>query len=257
MAKETYYFSHDYNARNDEKILELRSAYGAEGYGLFWMLVETMAENENGGVKATLIGGLSLGYGVAKARLLQIVGLCIEVGLFYEKEGYYFSNRLLQHKEWRKSLSESGKNGAEKRWKTAKNGHSHPIATLKPPYSHPNAKDSIEKESKDVVSTPMTEKEFLEFSQKMKADKIFTNPLFAQGVKPDHFDKWILRFHVQIVGDNKLNKDYNEYRKHFKNWLNKQDYCNPPPELVGLEKVQQMGSPIRKESDTDFAKYER
>mgnify|MGYP001572489914 CR=1 FL=1 len=38
MAKDTYYFSHDYNARNDEKILELRVKYGAEGYGLFCTL---------------------------------------------------------------------------------------------------------------------------------------------------------------------------------------------------------------------------
>ena len=64
MAKDSFWFKHDYNARNDEKVLELRSVYGAEGYGVFWMLVESMAETEIGGLKASLIGGLSLGYGV-------------------------------------------------------------------------------------------------------------------------------------------------------------------------------------------------
>ena len=72
MAKDTYYFSHDYNARNDEKILELRSEFGAEGYGVFWMIVETMAENENGGIKASLIGGLSLAFGVTKETIKKI-----------------------------------------------------------------------------------------------------------------------------------------------------------------------------------------
>lgn len=116
MAKETYYFSHDYNARNDEKSLELRACHGAEGYGVFWMLIETMAENENGGVKASLMGGLSLGFGVAKDKLKSIIDCCLSVGLLYEKDGYYFSNRLLEHKGLRKKLSEAGKIGAEKKW---------------------------------------------------------------------------------------------------------------------------------------------
>lgn len=31
--KDAYFFAHDCNARNDPKILALRSVYGAEGYG--------------------------------------------------------------------------------------------------------------------------------------------------------------------------------------------------------------------------------
>lgn len=116
MAKDSYYFSHDFNARNDEKILELRATFGAEGYGIFWMLVETMAENENGGINSSLIGGLSLGYGVAKDRLRSIIDCCLGVGLLIEKDGCYFSNRLLAHKEFRKNMSNFGKIGAEKRW---------------------------------------------------------------------------------------------------------------------------------------------
>ncbi|MBP9791559.1 MAG: hypothetical protein KBD57_13530 [Bacteroidia bacterium] len=77
----------------------------------------------------------------------------------------------------------------------------------------------------------MTEKEFVDFSEKMKNDKLFIQPLFTAGVKPEYLDKWIIQFHIQIVGDDKINKDYNEYRKHFKNWLKKQDYYNKPPSL--------------------------
>lgn len=116
MAKDTYYFSHDYNARNDEKILELRSTHGAEGYGLFWMIVETMAENENGGISLQRMGGLSLGYGVAIGRLSEVISACLTIGLFYENDGNIFSKRLLSHKELRKSLSESGSEGAKRRW---------------------------------------------------------------------------------------------------------------------------------------------
>lgn len=135
MPKETFYFSHDYNARNDDKILQLRSRYGVGAYGLFWMIVETMAENERGGFEKRLIGGLSLGYGVAIGWLSEIIEYCLEIGLLYEKEGVIYSKRLLNHKEFRKELSEFGKDGAKKRW----GGH-----------SPPNAKERKGKERKEI-----------------------------------------------------------------------------------------------------------
>lgn len=141
MAKESFYFQHDYNARNDDKVLELRARYGAEGYGIFWMIIETMAENEHGGVKATLLGGLSQGYGVAKALLMGVLSTCVEIGLLYEESGTYYSKRLLTHKEFRRFLSESGSLGAEKRWKISKNGDS-------PPNAPPNAK---ERKGKEII----------------------------------------------------------------------------------------------------------
>jgi len=43
MSKDAYYFSHDANAQDDEKILDLRADYGWEGYGLFWAVIEEIA----------------------------------------------------------------------------------------------------------------------------------------------------------------------------------------------------------------------
>lgn len=45
--KDTYYFSHDCNARRDEKIIALRMKYKWEGYGLFWGIIEHLRESEN------------------------------------------------------------------------------------------------------------------------------------------------------------------------------------------------------------------
>ena len=159
MAKETFYFQHDYNARNDDKMLELRATYGAEGYGVFWMIVETMAENENGGAKAGLIGGLSLGYGVAKEWLTGFFKYCVDIGLFYEEEGCYYSRRLLTHKQFRKVLSENGAAGAAKRWRG---------------YSHPNAKERKGKENKAVS---IENNEFAVFSDGSK-QPLGTSQLF-------------------------------------------------------------------------------
>ena len=47
MAKDTFYFSHDYNSRNDSKIKKLLAKYGYEGYGLFWAIIEDLYNNTN------------------------------------------------------------------------------------------------------------------------------------------------------------------------------------------------------------------
>ena len=38
--KNTFYFSHDYNARNDIKIKKLIAKHGYLGYGIFWAIIE-------------------------------------------------------------------------------------------------------------------------------------------------------------------------------------------------------------------------
>lgn len=47
MTKDTFYFSHDYNTRNDIKIKHLLSKCGYEGYGIFWSLIEDLYNNTN------------------------------------------------------------------------------------------------------------------------------------------------------------------------------------------------------------------
>ena len=40
------YFSHDYGARNDPKLLELQMEMGGQGLAIWWCLVEMLWENE-------------------------------------------------------------------------------------------------------------------------------------------------------------------------------------------------------------------
>lgn len=44
MAKDAYYFPHDANARNDQKMMSLRSVKGMKGYGIFFGIIEIMRE---------------------------------------------------------------------------------------------------------------------------------------------------------------------------------------------------------------------
>lgn len=45
--KETFYFSHDYNARSDEKIKRLLVKHGFLGYGVYWAIIEDLYQNAN------------------------------------------------------------------------------------------------------------------------------------------------------------------------------------------------------------------
>ena len=44
QMKSTNYFSHDSNARNDEKLVRLRMKQGAAGYGVYFMILERLRE---------------------------------------------------------------------------------------------------------------------------------------------------------------------------------------------------------------------
>lgn len=45
--KETFFFSHDYNARTDPKIKDLLTEHGMLGYGIFWAIIEDLYNNSN------------------------------------------------------------------------------------------------------------------------------------------------------------------------------------------------------------------
>jgi hypothetical protein len=148
--KETFYFSHDYNARNDPKILMLRGEFGNEGYALYFYILETMAEDTNGVVNREAIGGLSIGYGVAKEILSKFIDFCVNIKLFKENNTGIYSQRMLEHKNIRKLLSDKGKEGANKRWENRE--------AIGEAISTPNAKERKGKERKE--NTNMSKEDF-------------------------------------------------------------------------------------------------
>ncbi|MDR2293352.1 MAG: DUF4373 domain-containing protein [Prevotellaceae bacterium] len=45
--KQTNYFSHDSNARNDDKIIAVRMKHGMEGYGVYFAIIERMRDSND------------------------------------------------------------------------------------------------------------------------------------------------------------------------------------------------------------------
>ena len=123
MSKEAFYFSHDYNARNDIKIQALLAEHGAIGYGVYWIIVEILHEES---ARKLMLHNLTY---VAIARqastsveqVKSIIDCCLECGLFAEEDDYFFSKRILKNINKRMDISEkrakAGRISAEKRRK--------------------------------------------------------------------------------------------------------------------------------------------
>jgi hypothetical protein len=112
MKSNTYYFSHDYNAANDTKILFLRHQLGMEGYGIYWYLIEQLA-NAGGKLPLELIPVLAM---QMHCTDVKVNGVLMNFDLFTIESGEFWSHRLQDHLELRLKLSESGKTGASNRW---------------------------------------------------------------------------------------------------------------------------------------------
>jgi len=121
-VKDTYYFSHDSNARNDEKILMLRAEHGWEGYGIYWALIEMMFESADTALYHDKIKGIAFSYNIDITLLKSVINTCIREGLFVSDDDMFWSESLRRRKgkyhELKQKRSDAGKKGMAKRWGT-------------------------------------------------------------------------------------------------------------------------------------------
>lgn len=121
-AKDVYYFSHDCNARNDEKILAMRSVYGLEGYAMYFMIIEIMREQSEYKLEITkyIWSALAMQMHTDASKVQNFVNDCInEFHLLVQKEGYLYSESLLKRMSLFKEVSEARSKAAKSRWENA------------------------------------------------------------------------------------------------------------------------------------------
>ena len=118
QVKSASYFPHDSNARHDEKIIRLRMRCGAAGYGVYFMILERLQE-ENDYMSVKDYNMIAFDLRVDAAIVKSVVE---DFGLFvFTEDGKYFYsesfNRRMNAKDTqRKTRSESAKIGARARW---------------------------------------------------------------------------------------------------------------------------------------------
>lgn len=130
-GKDAYYFTHDANARNDPKILAMRSKYGAEGYGWWWMLIEILREQENYmlPVNEFTYQILSMQLGCTVEQVKSFTKSCTgefrdESGaLLYMDDKYIWSESLLRRMEVFEMRKEKARVSAYQRWYPQRNAN--------------------------------------------------------------------------------------------------------------------------------------
>lgn len=110
--KSTFYFQHDYNAANDVKILFLRQQLGMEGYGIFWFIIEQLAQ-AGGRLPIKILPLLASQMQVSADKVLAVVK---NYELFEIDQHEFFSVRLLRQLEHRTAISNKRSKAAKMRY---------------------------------------------------------------------------------------------------------------------------------------------
>ena len=114
MSKDTFYFSHDYNSRNDEKIKFLLRKHGFNGYGLFWAIIEDLYNNAN--ALRTDYEGIAYDFRVDVSLIESIIK---DFDLFVFEGDTFGSLSVQKRIDERDSKSVKARESAHKRWTNA------------------------------------------------------------------------------------------------------------------------------------------
>lgn len=114
MAKDTFYFSHDYNSRNDEKIKFLLRKHGITGYGLFWAIIEDLYNNAN--ALRTDYEGIAYDFRVECEIVKSVIN---DFDLFVFDGDTFGSLSVQKRLDERDSKSIKARQSASKRWTNA------------------------------------------------------------------------------------------------------------------------------------------
>lgn len=124
MNKDSCYFSHDADAKDDMKCVLLIDQLGLEGYGIYWVLIETLRQQTNYKYPLALIPALAKKYNTTSEKMKTVIK---NYGLFgFDDKEFFFSNSLNRRMKYlenkRIKLSEAGKRGNLVRWGNGSGG---------------------------------------------------------------------------------------------------------------------------------------
>jgi hypothetical protein len=198
MPKDTFYFSHDYNARNDEKIKMLIRKHGMIGYGVFWAIVEDLYNNAN--ALRTDYDGIAYDLRLHSDIIKSVVN---DFDLFEINGDYFGSSSVQARLDQRNEKSLSARKSASYRWNKKEEG-ANALRTL----SEGNAikeRKGKEIKGKEIKNTLPPLQEFLEYCKKNLEQNKFIYTEYEYSLK-SKYDTWVANGWKD--GHNKQIKDW-------------------------------------------------
>ncbi len=144
VEKEAFYFPHFCNARHDRKIRRMRKELGTEGYGIYFMLLETLREQHDLMYPMEDIDLLAEEFDVSEAKVRVVI---CNYGLFeIDEEEKFFSPKMLVYLEPYFKMKEQRKAAGQK--SAAKRMLNESSTDVQRPFNDRSTKESKVKESK-------------------------------------------------------------------------------------------------------------
>lgn len=230
---ERFYFSHDYNARNDKKISALVREFKSAGYGIYWCMAEMLHE-EGGSLEfdELTISAISKDLNENFEFVKNVVNKCISNYKLFQidKDNILIANRVNRNLDKRKAISkirsDAGKNGViiKQMQANAKQMQANVQQNL--------AKESKGKESKGNILRKnfetMPTKEMFNGLPDVKNGSVVQLIKISSGVdatKEDVNGLWEI-FKVQNLTGNRYYANEDAVYSHFINWSKTQKKVN-------------------------------
>ncbi|MDR9419494.1 DUF4373 domain-containing protein [Gracilimonas sp.] len=151
MNKDAYYFPHFSNARHDRKLRRVRKELGVEGYGIYFMILEVLREQEDFAYPVHDIDLLADDFGTSEQKVEVVI---MNYNLFLiDEDKFFYSPKLIEYLQPYLERSKRARKAALKRWHGDSNANAD--ANALPEHSDSNAskvKESKVKKSKEEVS---------------------------------------------------------------------------------------------------------
>ena len=166
--KDTFFFPHDFGARNDPKLLSLMESHGVGGIGVFWCIIEQIYEQ---GGTLPLSSCKSIAFALhVDCKIIEDVVL--NHGLFQNDGKMFWSESVNNRLDKRKDIANKRKEAAQKRWKSAQNENEESNCNANAMQDYAN-KEKKRKGKKRRISSK---------EDKGENDKRFTPPLLKEVV---------------------------------------------------------------------------
>jgi hypothetical protein len=243
MAKDTFYFSHDYNARNDAKIKKLLSKHGYLGYGLFWAIIEDLYNNTN----VLRLDYDSISFDL-RCEINTIKSIINDFDLFVF-EGETFGSLSVQKRlEERNAKSESARKSVLKRWENKEKNTN----VLQTHYDSNTIKESKVKESKEnkennlfdlfwnlynkKIAITKTQEKWNKLTEVEKNKILETLPKFLAGIKDKQFQPHPVTYLNQKRWLDEINEAEIKYKWKLSGHLGYRDFEGTQTELNEMNK---------------------
>jgi hypothetical protein len=220
MKKEAYYFSHDSNAKDDPKILQLRMEMGWEGYGLFWALIE-MLRNESDHRMQKHYKSIAFALHTNEESIKKLVN---DFDLFVTDDQFFWSESLLKRMELKEAKSEKMRNAANKRWNKDDDAQAMQMHSI----SNAEAMQLKERKGKETKGNLLTEESHNEIFRQLWKSNIWLEGIAVKNkAKKEQVLNHLNEFRLECILKDELKVDEKDAKNHFINWIKR---GNPIPE---------------------------